>query len=272
MEPILLYGSEVWGFENIIDIERIHLQFCKNILHLRKSTPNYMVYGELGRFPLSINIKMRMVGFWNRLVSNEHKLSSHLYRLMLSLHNSGVHEFKWIKFVQNIFNDTGLRYIFNFQGGIPFISYKLFLKQQLQDQFIQKWFSDVMNSSRGEFYSIFKKEFELEKYLLRLPSHYSVWITKLRTSNLKLPIEVGRWYGIPKENRHCTLCLKNIGDEFHVLFKCENDIVSDFRNKFIPSYYCKNPNVQKMGGMFSNCHIQLLTNVAIFIKKICKLL
>ena len=70
VEPILLYGSEVWGFENTIDIERIHLQFCKNILHLRKSTPNYMVYGELGLFPLSINIKMRMVGFWNRLVSN----------------------------------------------------------------------------------------------------------------------------------------------------------------------------------------------------------
>ena len=70
MESILLYGSELWGFENTIDIERIHLQFGKNILHLRKSTPYYMVYGELGRLPLSINIKMRMVGFWNRLVSN----------------------------------------------------------------------------------------------------------------------------------------------------------------------------------------------------------
>jgi len=66
-----------------------------------------MVYGIMGRFTLSINIKMKMVGFWNRLVSNEHKLSSHLYRLMLSLNNSVVHEFKWIKFVQNIVNDTG---------------------------------------------------------------------------------------------------------------------------------------------------------------------
>jgi hypothetical protein len=34
----------------------------------------------------------------------------------------------------------------------------------------------------------------------------------------------------------------------------------------------KNQNVQKMGGMFSNCHSQLLINVAIFIKTICKLL
>jgi hypothetical protein len=61
VEPILLYGSEVWGFENTIDIEWIHLQVCKNILHLRKGKPNYMVYGELERLLLSINIKMRKV-------------------------------------------------------------------------------------------------------------------------------------------------------------------------------------------------------------------
>ena len=86
-----------------------------------------------------------------------------------------------------------------------------------------------------------------------------------------MPTEVGRWYGILKENRHCTLCLKHIADEFQVFFQCENDVISDFRNKFIPSYYCKNANVQTIGGV-ANCHIQLLTNVAIVIKKICKLL
>ncbi len=31
-EPILLYGSEVWGFENISGLEKIHLKFCKNPL------------------------------------------------------------------------------------------------------------------------------------------------------------------------------------------------------------------------------------------------
>ena len=28
VEPILLYGSEVWGFENTCTLEKIHLQFC----------------------------------------------------------------------------------------------------------------------------------------------------------------------------------------------------------------------------------------------------
>jgi hypothetical protein len=35
VEPILLYGSEIWGYENIKIIEQIHLQFCKRILKVR---------------------------------------------------------------------------------------------------------------------------------------------------------------------------------------------------------------------------------------------
>jgi hypothetical protein len=38
----------------------------------------------------------------------------------------------------------------------------------LQDQFIQSWFSDMNKSSRGQFYSLFKNEFKLEPYLLKL--------------------------------------------------------------------------------------------------------
>ena len=41
--PILLYGSEIWSFETIDIIERVHLRFCKLILHLKQSTPNCMV-------------------------------------------------------------------------------------------------------------------------------------------------------------------------------------------------------------------------------------
>ena len=52
VSPILLYASEVWGFENKDLIEKMHLQFCKNILKVRGTTPSYMVYGELGRYPM----------------------------------------------------------------------------------------------------------------------------------------------------------------------------------------------------------------------------
>jgi hypothetical protein len=56
----------VQPFEGLKIIEQIHLQFCK-----RTTTPNVMVYGELGRFPLQIKVKMRMVSYWNKLLQNE---------------------------------------------------------------------------------------------------------------------------------------------------------------------------------------------------------
>jgi hypothetical protein len=53
---VLLYGCEILGFGKNDIIERVHLKFCKLLLRLKVSTPNVMVYGELGRYPLEIDI------------------------------------------------------------------------------------------------------------------------------------------------------------------------------------------------------------------------
>ena len=69
--PILTYGSEVWGFENIEILERIHAEFIRKITKTRKSTPYYMLYAELGRTSIDITIKARMIGFWYRIVTGK---------------------------------------------------------------------------------------------------------------------------------------------------------------------------------------------------------
>ena len=45
--PILTYGSEVFGFENIDILERIHSTFLRKITNSKKSTPLSFLYGEL---------------------------------------------------------------------------------------------------------------------------------------------------------------------------------------------------------------------------------
>jgi hypothetical protein len=47
----------VWGFSNNDILEKIHLKFCKILLNLKTSTPSYMVYGELGRYPIKYKKK-----------------------------------------------------------------------------------------------------------------------------------------------------------------------------------------------------------------------
>ena len=114
-----------------------------------------------------------------------------MYKLLFSLKQNGVYTFKWLNFIESIFNDTGMGYVFANQDDSD---YKLLLEQILQDQYIQKWHHDMQLSSRGKFYSTFK--------------------TKLRTSNLKIPIETGRWRNIPVEERICNICNENIETNF----------------------------------------------------------
>jgi len=33
------------------------------------STPSYMIYGELGRYPMDIDIKVRIISYWTRLIT-----------------------------------------------------------------------------------------------------------------------------------------------------------------------------------------------------------
>ena len=43
-----------------------------------------MSYGELGRFPISILIKKRILGFWYSIVHTGGKLSSTMYNIIYS--------------------------------------------------------------------------------------------------------------------------------------------------------------------------------------------
>lgn len=70
--PILTYACEIWGFENLEMLEKIHTEFLRKITKCRKSTSLYMLYAELGRLPLDIIIKTQTVGFWNRLILDKH--------------------------------------------------------------------------------------------------------------------------------------------------------------------------------------------------------
>ena len=89
VKPVILYGSEIWGFGKNKIIEKIHLKFCKLLLQLKPSTPSFMVYGETGRYPLKIDIKVRMISYWAKLIpGKQSKLSNILYNLNLCLSNS----------------------------------------------------------------------------------------------------------------------------------------------------------------------------------------
>ena len=71
IKPILLYGSEIWGYSNVKPIERIHVKFLKSIFNRKQSTPNVMLYGEFGVYPIEIDIKVRLISFWSKVAETD---------------------------------------------------------------------------------------------------------------------------------------------------------------------------------------------------------
>ena len=139
VKPILLYGCEVWGLSNTYILERVHLKFCKLLLNLKKSTPSFMVYGELGAFPLDVFIKQRIVNYWSRILqAKENKYTNVLYRIMYVKFQNEDFRCPWLKFVKNILDNCGLSNVWYFQGYFDSTWVSNNVKRILCDQFVQK--------------------------------------------------------------------------------------------------------------------------------------
>ena len=76
--PILLYGCEVWGYDNTDIIEKKYIQSSVN---------SSLVYQH---FPIIFQ-------------SNQHKLNKVMYDILYNLHCKDIHSSGWIKCINTIF-------------------------------------------------------------------------------------------------------------------------------------------------------------------------
>ncbi len=84
IQPIALYGSEVWGplgDQNYTRWDRhpteaLHTEFCKMILKLQRRTPNNACMAELARFPLIINIQKKIPQILDASKIKSHRIST----------------------------------------------------------------------------------------------------------------------------------------------------------------------------------------------------
>ena len=72
-----------WGFDNAYDIDKVHLDYCKRLLRVKKATPNVMVYTELGRLPLQISRKIKIIKYWLKLLETDNCILQSIYSYML---------------------------------------------------------------------------------------------------------------------------------------------------------------------------------------------
>ena len=149
--------------------------------YYNKSTSKCMIYGELGRPPLVIQIKQRMANFWIKLAQGKYsELSVIMYRLLLNLNNNSEYESPWIKTVQNMLYESGLSNVSHFPNAVNHKWLYNRLKIRLHDEYIQTWSSNVFHNDKCITYRIFKEVFEFESYLTLLPDRLRILFTQLR--------------------------------------------------------------------------------------------
>ena len=158
VHPILLCGCEIWACEKMDIISKLQLRFFKLILRVKVTTTTCMVLGEMGRYPIEIEAKCWMLGFWYGLCNTSHsespKISNLMFQLCSKLHYASDYKLPWLMKVHSLLDSLGLSYIWSNQIH-PIESFKRIVKQRLMGQFIQEWQSKVAENSVCSNYRLF---------------------------------------------------------------------------------------------------------------------
>ena len=65
----MLYGSELWGLNNVACIENVHIYACKRFLNVHTMSYNDAIPGDLGRYPMYIFAAKRCLKYRLRLLN-----------------------------------------------------------------------------------------------------------------------------------------------------------------------------------------------------------
>ena len=267
IKPILLYGCEIWGFGNCASIERIQLKFYKYLFNLKRSTPSFMIYSELGIKPIILDIKTRVLTYWCKLLPNDdlyEKLSSRVYTILYLMHSNRQIKSSYIQNVKNILDTCGFSGIWLSQDTINPRWFKAAISQRIKDQYLQDWSATLNTSSSTQNYRLFKDCPQSSNYLKLLSNYYCKIFIAFRTRNHRLPVERGRWNGTALRDRMCFLCNKDVGDEFHYLLSCTH--FRTIRIKYINRYYYDHPNTLKFKQLMNSENPVELRKLCLFIK------
>ena len=251
IRPILCYNSEIFYMDiylkyyrakqrsiknnfqvdkfDFIDkttLEKVHLHFCKNILGVRRNSTNLTARAELGRSPVEKYIAFQTIKYLSRLHMDDiNPLLKDAFQLCKVLDSEN--NYSWFTYAKDICSDIGIdindlgkcknvKNLNNFQ--------KIFKKQ------IDNYYNNILSNkilqlnedNKIFLYKYFKQETSEFEYYLSHPNFETRKnLTKFRTSDHSLQIEVGRYKKIPREQRFCLSCDQKLDDEYHFFLHCQ---------------------------------------------------
>ena len=249
VSPIATYGGAVWGalctgknfdvfdlnFYDKAPLEKLNIKLCKYLLGVNKFSVNHAVRGELGRYPMLINVLDMCTKFKRRVLSlsNDNLLKKSCLDINASISDTHLYE----QCAKKLSWQSRVDYL----SGIGLGERTKSLLQNIYSCLWNDFMSNQTCDDKLRTYAKFKTEFELENYIISVPFARRRDFTKLRISSHQLAIEKGRHKPLPqrddikcnfcahvkenctcnrfKYNRLCHFC-DVVEDENHFMLKC----------------------------------------------------
>ena len=230
-QPILLYGSDLWGLSktNTNSIDLLLNWFLRLVLGVKQGTCIPMLLGESGVYPPSVFCHINVILYYIRL--NNLPYGSVLKSVFLDLQDNLFSNNNWCINVNSLANEYGLNI-----NDFPYDNEtKKYIKSVVKEKFVSEWRIKMDVRPGLKLYKMFKHEFRCEPYLQNVKNtNFRKMFTRLRTSSHFLEIERGRYVNKSECDRLCALC-NTVENEFHFVMVCPlyNDLQCDFFNQKI---------------------------------------
>ena len=268
IQPILTYGSEVWGLiTDFSIIERVHLFAIKRYLNVSIRTPNALVYGESGRYPLFINIHVRQIKYWITLTRmSEDRIPRKCYWMLYNLHCRNKNN--WVSSVCFTLYRYGFGFVWEQQGVSSIRNFLVEFRQRLVDCYVQGWNYDIRTNERYTFYSSLKQSHCLSEYLSQIHNGtIRKCLTRLRLGVSPLRCHACRFYGSSGNAFDCPFCPGDHETEYHFMIICPKYRM--LRKQFIPLKFYNHPCMFRLVLLLSSS--RHLVAVAMYIHKALQL-
>ena len=232
VKPMILYASEIWGNNAQFTLEKVHMFAARKLLGVSTKTPRQLIYGELNRYPLEIDSKIKTLKYWFKIQEMEDsRIPKQAYiRDEREMH---INKYSWSKEIKDMLEKNGYGYVWINKGTTYTRSFVKNFKQRLVDQFWQEWHSKITEGDRYKTYSNIKDNHSREKYLTDINiTKFRKIFTKLRLGILDL--NYNKQFYDKNANIQCH-CGHAKEDELHFLLNCPTYMY--YRDKYITKHW-----------------------------------
>ena len=301
IKPIILYACEIWGpckinihkscyndnywkqvrtnfpieskmcnTSNLF--EKLHIKLCRCILGVNNKTSNVGIYGELGRYPMYIDIVQQCRRYSIHLENNkENVLLQKIYQTFKKFNTPQTRSpniYNFNKTISKLCNLDDL-------SKVTKPSCKRRYREYWECHVHTEYAKSKVGHNKLRSYNKFKKIFKTEPYLINQSLYkYQKILAKFRLSTHRLRIETARYNSknnyVPPEDRLCPNChLHKVEDEEHFFIECPK--YEEYRKSLFESaselsiHFNDLSNYNKFIWIMSNENVTLIKELGIFL-------